>query len=186
MTRRSTYVALLRGINVSGHNTVPMAELRAHCAALGWLDVRSYIQSGNLVFTAAGPAAGLERDLERALQDRFGLSVPVIIRTRDAWSGYVAGNPFRDAIGIDAHRTMLVLSKQPPRDGALEALHQRAVGGEAVAEGGGCLWIHYPAGAGASKLAPGRLDRLLGSPVTTRNWRTVLMIDGLAADIAPR
>ena len=73
-------VALLRGINVGGHNKIPMAGLRDLCAGLCWQDVQTYIQSGNLVFTAAAKPAALETDLERAILDRYGFEISVIAR----------------------------------------------------------------------------------------------------------
>jgi uncharacterized protein (DUF1697 family) len=75
---------------------------------------------------------------------------------------------------------MLALSKAPPNPGAVEGLRERAAGGECVAQAGDALWIHYGAGVAGSKLTPALLDRLVGSPVTTRNWRTVLKLGEMA------
>src|SRR4051812_37404015 len=78
-------VALLRAVNVGGRK-LPMAELRALCAGLGWTDVATYIQSGNLVFTAPGKAEAIEEVLETAIEKAFGLDVPVIVRTQAEWA----------------------------------------------------------------------------------------------------
>ena len=75
-----SFIALLRGVNVGGRNPIPMAELRALGSELGWANVQTYIQSGNVVFRTAGPTATLEGELERAIEGRSGLSVPVIVR----------------------------------------------------------------------------------------------------------
>jgi uncharacterized protein (DUF1697 family) len=174
------FIALLRGINVGGHNKVPMAELRALCGELGWADVRSYVQSGNLVFEAAGPPARLEAELERAIERRFGRSIAVVVRAAADWPGYVAGNPFPGASQSAPNAVMLALSKAPPKAGAVEGLRERAAGGERIERVDDALWIHYAGGSARSKLSPGLLDRLVGSPVTTRNWRTVLKLDELA------
>ncbi|MDP9347718.1 MAG: DUF1697 domain-containing protein [Gemmatimonadota bacterium] len=176
----ATFIALLRGINVSGRNQLPMAELRSLCAGLGWGDVRSYIQSGNLVFGADADPASLEAGLEQAISRRFGLSIPVLVRAAADWPGYVAANPFPDASRTEPNLVMLALSKAAPRPGAVEGLRERAAGGEQVAQVGDALWIHYAGGAGRSKLTPALLDRLAGSPVTTRNWRTVLKLAEIA------
>src|SRR3990172_5118808 len=95
--RTSTFIALLRGINITGHNKIPMTELRALAADLGWADPRTYIQSGNLVFRAAGGPADLAAGLEGAIRRQFGLTIPVIVRAAADWSGYVTGNPFPEA-----------------------------------------------------------------------------------------
>lgn len=173
---RNSRIALLRGINVGGHNKVPMAELREVCEALGWEDLQTYIQSGNVVFKSDGGAAALERDLEKAIEDRLGLDIPVIVRTSAEWTRYLESNPFPGASEEDARFVHLVLSKQPPAPGCAEALEKRGEAGERAAIAGGALWIHYAGGAGRSKLTPALLDSLVGSPITGRNWRTVLKI----------
>lgn len=176
---RSTYIALLRGINVGGVK-VPMAELRALCEGdLGWRGVETYIQSGNVIFEAGGEPGTLEDRLERALERRFERAIPVLVRAAADWPGYVASNPFPDATEREPNVVMLALSKRPPRPDAVEALTARAAGGERIALAGGALWIHFASGSARSKLTPSVLDRLAGSPVTTRNWRTVQKLDEL-------
>lgn len=176
MTAAAPAVALLRAINLGSHNPMPMAELRALCESLGWKDVRTWIQSGNVVFLAAGAHARLESKLEAAIRRRFGFDVPVVIRDAPCWAGLVRVNPFPDECETEPNRVMLLLSKEPPLDGAEAAIRERARDGERVARAADALWIHYPAGAGASRITPGLLDRFVGSAVTTRNWRTVLKI----------
>lgn len=181
MSDSSTSIALLRGINVSGRNKIPMAELRALCAEIGWRDVRSYIQSGNLVFAADDAPAQLEAALEAAIAARFGLRIPVIVRAAAAWPGYIAANPFAGESQREPNRVMLCLTKSPPLDDAAARLQERAADGERIAYAGGALWVYYAQGAGRSKLTPALFDRLAGSPVTARNWRTTLTIGDLAA-----
>ena len=182
--RTSAFIALLRGINVGGHNKVPMLELRTLCGDLGWEDVESYIQSGNLVFRAAGRATDLEGVLERAIERRFDLSVPVLVRPAADWPGYVGDNPFPRASKEEPNLVMLALSKKPPRKDAVDRLRERAADGERIQQVGDALWIHYAGGSGRSKLSPSVLDRLAGSPVTTRNWRTVLKLDEMTRSLA--
>src|SRR5687768_16961150 len=100
------FVALLRGINVTGTNKIPMADLRTHCAGLGWRDVETYIQSGNVVFAADGAAAQLEALLEKEIQKRFGLSIPVIVRSAAQWPKLAASNPYREAAETEPNRLM--------------------------------------------------------------------------------
>ncbi len=174
-----TFIALLRGINVGGHNKIPMPELRSICADLGWDDVQSYIQSGNLVFKAGTTPANLEDELERAIERRFGLSIPVIVRAGTDWSAYVKGNPYPQASQSEPNLVMLTFSKAPPKQDAVDGLRERALNNERIVQVGDALWIHYGGGVGKSKLSPALLDRLVGSPVTTRNLRTVLKLDEL-------
>lgn len=173
------FVALPRGINVSGRNKVPMPELREVAERLGLACVQTYIQSGNLLFEADAEAAALEEILEAAIADRFGLSIPVIVRSASEWPHYRASNPFPQAAEAEPNRLMLMLSKSPPVPGAEAAIRERAQGGEQVKLVGDALWVHFPGGSGTSKLSPALIDRLIGSPVTSRNWRTVLKLQDM-------
>lgn len=178
MTR---YLALLRGVNVGGRHQLPMARLCALCRGIGWRDVRHYIQSGNLIFDAAGGPPRLEAALEAAIADEFGWSIPVMVRSAAVWAACVKGNPFSRASAAEPNRVLLALSKTPPRREAAGELQERAGGGERIAQVGDVLWIHYAGGIGVSKLSPAVLDRAIGSPVTTRNWRTVLELHARAS-----
>lgn len=178
-------IALLRGINVGGHNRVPMPELREVCEDLGWSDVQTYIQSGNVIFRAGTPLSGVADSLEQAIMRRFELSIPVIVRDAADWAAYIDGNPFPSASCDEPKLVMLALSKQPPVPGAAELLQQRAAGDERIEQVGDALWIHYAAGVAGTKLSPGLLDRVVGSPVTTRNWRTALKLGELAGQLEP-
>jgi uncharacterized protein (DUF1697 family) len=174
------FIALLRGINVGGNNPVPMAGLREVCQAHGWGGVRTYIQSGNVLFEAGGPPDILEAELELGIRRRFGLAIPVLVRSAADWEGYVRGNPFPVQARAEPNRVMLGISKHPPDAGAVDALRERATAGEGVERAGDVLWFHFPAGPARSRLTPAVLDRLAGSPVTLRNWRTVLKLAELA------
>jgi uncharacterized protein (DUF1697 family) len=175
-----TFIALLRGINVSGRNKIPMADLRSLCAELGWEEVQSYIQSGNLLFKAGDTADMLESALEQAIEQQFGLSIPVIVRPAADWPAYVSDNPYPGASEREPNRVMLALSKSVPKPDAVARLADCTVNGERVTQAGDALWLHYPEGSGRTKLSPAVLDRLVGSPVTMRNWRTVLKLNELA------
>ncbi|MBI5852253.1 MAG: DUF1697 domain-containing protein [Planctomycetes bacterium] len=177
-TRR--FLALLRGINVGGRNALPMAELRALGEELGWSNLRTYIQSGNLVFAAKRSGRDVERrledELEAGLARRCAWSVPVIVRGASRWTAYVRGNPFAAAAEATPNLVMLGLSKELPSPDAPGVLMDRARDGEQIALVGDALWIHFPGGVARSKLAQALLDRVVGSPVTMRNWNTVRML----------
>ena len=177
MTKKTDrFIVLLRGINVGGRNMIPMADLRALCSKSGMTDVVSYIQSGNLVLSAPGNSASVEAEIERLIERRFKLSVAVIVRRASDWPAYMKGNPFAGESKSEGNRVMLALSKRAPLAGAVEGLQERAANLERVRQAGDALWIHFPEGSGTSKLSPAVFDRLVGSPVTIRNWRTVLKL----------
>jgi uncharacterized protein (DUF1697 family) len=175
----SRWVALLRGINVGGHNKIPMADLRELCKDIGWENVATYIQSGNIVFSAAGSIAALEKELAEAIAGHFGHRIHVIVRPAAAWPLYIRLNPFPEASESEPSRVMLALSKKPIPPNTAENLNQYTTSGESAAQRTDSLWIHYASGSAKSGITPALLDRLAGSPVTTRNWRTVLKINDL-------
>jgi uncharacterized protein (DUF1697 family) len=175
------FIALLRGINVGGRTIVPMAELRVLCAGIGWGDVATYIQSGNVVFEAAEAPAELETALEAALADRFAFAPPVMVRDAGAWARILAANPFPAEAEAEPSRVLVGLAKAKLADGAAAQLQERARAGERVAQAGGALWFHYPNGVGTSKLTPALIDKAAGSPVTGRNWRTMIKLQEMVA-----
>ena len=170
------WIALLRGINVGGRAKVPMAELKALCEDLGWKEVRTFIQSGNVVFDAGGDGERLEAALEDALEKRFGFRPAVMMRSADAWRAMLAANPFGNEAEEAPALVHVGVSKAPPAAGAAASLESRGKAGERVREAGGVLWFHFPDGAGRSKLTPALIDKAAGSPVTARNWRTALAL----------
>lgn len=172
-------VALLRGINVGGHRKVPMAELRACCDAIGWRDVRTYIQSGNVVFRAAGEASALAGALESTLEARFGFAVPVVVRRAAAWRRLARGGVFPDAEDARPKLVHVGLAAIAPPRGAPAALERYCTAGERVVVRAGALWIDYAGGAARSKLTPTVVDRVVGATVTMRNVNTVAAITAL-------
>ena len=181
---RTIFVALLRGINVGGHNKIPMAELRLLCAEMGMGDVQTYIQSGNLVFSSAKPAAALENALEQSIERRFGHKISVIVRRAGDWAVYVESNPFPEIGKREPNLLALGLAKAALNSQAIKGLRERAANGEQLAQTGEALWVHFPKGVATSKLSPNLMARLVGSPVTLRNWRTVLRLQGMAQQLS--
>jgi uncharacterized protein (DUF1697 family) len=168
MTR---FVALLRAVNVGGR-ALPMAALRELCTGLGWEEVQTYIQSGNVVFEAKGKADALETALEKAIAARFGFEAPAMIRTASEWYILLAANPFPKESEAEPNRVFLGVPKGALAAGAADRIADKAAAGERVKAAAGALWFHYPEGAGTSKLTPALIDRAAGCPVTARNWRT--------------
>ena len=169
-------LALLRAVNVGGRK-VPMAQLRDLCAGLGWQDVATYIQSGNLLFEAPGTDSALEKTLERAIEVEFGLDVPVIVRSAAEWAKLAASYPFEKTARDAPNRLQLLVSKKPLATDAAEKLRARAQAGEEVEAVAGGLWVHFPEGVARSKLTPSLIDKACGSPATARNYRTVVKLE---------
>ncbi len=174
-------VALLRAVNVGGRK-LPMADFRKQVAELGWENVATYIQSGNVVFDAACSPAEAEAALEALISKHHGYAAPAIVRTRDQWAHYPPGNPFPEVARETPGYLLMLLSKQPPRADAAEAIQARGLAGERAKQAGDALWIHFPEGSGQSKLTPAFIDKAIGSTATSRNYRTICtlldMLDG--------
>lgn len=170
------YVALLRGINVTGKNMIAMNELRALAESMGLLQVRTYIQSGNLLFESTLRPQKLEQDLETTIAQQFGLLVPVIVRSRTQWLKYALSSPYKDAASDRPSTLLLGLCKDEVPHNVASELAARGQQGERVTHFKDGLWLDFPAGSGRSKITAALLDRVCGAPVTTRNFNTVLKI----------
>ena len=167
------YVSLLRGINVGGHRKIPMAELRRTYEALGFSPVKSYIQSGNVVFGGgAASAASVARRIHEAIETTFGFAVPVILRTADEMEAVVRGNPFQTG-GADPTKLHVTFLAAAPSDQAASEFAAYRVGPDELRLIGREAYLHCPEGLARTKLTPAFLERALGSVSTTRNWRTV-------------
>ena len=176
------HLALLRGINVGGHKLVSMADLRDLLTQLGLADVRSLLQSGNIVFGANGrTATQLERLLEAEAEKRLGLHTDFFVRTAKEWKDVVAHNPFSKEAARDPGHLLVMFLKDPPSAVGVKALQAAITGPEVVRAGGKHLYIVYPAGIGRSRLTNAVIDKQLGTRGTGRNWNTVLKLDALAA-----
>jgi len=170
------YVGLLRGINVGGKNPVPMADLRALIESLGFSDVRTLIQSGNVTFWAPSPVR--PATIEAALADRFGFYIPVVLRTVPALARVLGANPFPATEPTRLHVGFMATA--PPArvvDGLDASVHLP----EEFAIRGCDVYLHLPGGMGRAKL-PAYLDRQLGIPTTIRNWNTVTKLAEVAGD----
>ncbi len=178
----TVYVALLRSVNVGGHANVGMAALRDMLSGAGFREPRSLIQSGNLVFRAGERCgARLERLLEEEAEKRLGLRTDAFVRTQREWEQLIAANPFRAESESDPSRLQLVLLKDAPQAGRLEALQGAVQGREIVRGEGKHAYIVYPDGIGASRLTHVLLEKTLGVRGTGRNWNTVRRLAALAA-----
>ena len=172
-------IALLRGINLGSTRRVAMADLRDLLTGLGLADVRTLLQSGNAVFTSAKQPATLERDIERAIADRLGLEVPIVVRTRDELAAVVDLDPLGGVADEPKLYQGTFLSGAPDPEGvaALEALDAAP---ERVEVHGREVYAWHAGGIQRSKLARLIGDKQLGVTCTARNWNTVTKLLELA------
>jgi len=169
-----TYIALLRGINVSGQKKIKMAELRALLAGLGFERVQTYIQSGNIVLEApARPAAELSAEIAGKIKAVYGFEVPVLALEAEELRAAAAANPFSEAAAADPRGVLLTFLAQSPDPERVEALRKQDFSPERFLLQGRCVYLHCPNGYGRARLNNNFLERQLQSPATTRNWKTV-------------
>lgn len=177
------WIGLVRGINVGGRNQLPMAGLIAAFEAAGCTDVRTYIQSGNVVFECdADMAANVAHEVAELIEHRFGLTVPVVIRSADAFRDAVAANPFLGKEADPAHLAVGFLATSPSSSdiASLDAQRSDVDSFEVL---GSEVYLHMPGGAARSKLTTAYFDRALDTTMTVRNWRTVnKLVEMLAQD----
>lgn len=174
----STYVALIRGINVGRHRRVSMADLRDVFAAIGADDVVTHLQSGNVVFDSPSGARKLVSAIEREIGARLDLDVSVLLRTPVELSRIVAGNPF--ATETDHKKLHVAFLEAPPSRGRVGALDPKRVAPDEFRVAGRHVYLHYPTGYGRSKLTNDYLEKQLSVRATMRNWKTVTALAGLA------
>lgn len=171
-TRSSPHLALLRGINLAGKNKLGMADLRAVFEDLGCADVRTHIQSGNVLFRAGAPLAKrVGAAASRELAARFGLEVPVVTRSRAQMRAVRDGNPFRP--GTPEKALHVVFLADRPGAARARALDPERSPGDAFQVRGAEVYLSCPRGIGRSKLTTAWFDRQLQTVSTIRNWNTV-------------
>jgi uncharacterized protein (DUF1697 family) len=177
------YIALLRAVNVAGHQPVVMADLRGLLSALRFTDGRTLLASGNLVFRGdARRTADVERLLEAECATRLGLRTAFIVRTAEEWARAVAGNPFREEARRDPAHLVLMALKDAPGAQRVRALQFSIAGPEIVRGHGKHIYIVYPDGIGRSRLTTKLIEETLGTRGTGRNWNTVLKLAALASE----
>jgi uncharacterized protein (DUF1697 family) len=171
--RSNVYVALLRGINVGGKNKLPMKDLGTVFADLGCEMIQTYIQTGNIIFDARPPLARRVPGLvSAALLERFGLQVPVIVRTAEQLNRILRDNPYvrKGANSKALHVSFLADRPDAERTAALDP--QRSPGDEFVVRGSE-IYLHCPNGLARTKLTNAYFDSRLATTSTMRNWNTV-------------
>lgn len=176
----TVFAALLRAINVGGTSIIRMADLKALCEDIGFGDVRTLLQSGNVVFTATGSDEAVAKKLAAAIEKNHGFRPAIVIRTTGELADAIARNPFPGAAKSEPNRLLVSFLAGPPVKDAAERLAAVKVDKEKLHLSGRELFVHYAdGGMGTSKVGNAVLERALGAPATARNWNTVTKLQAM-------
>ena len=179
--REETYIALLRGINVGG-KVLKMADLMEAVAGLGFGDVRTYLQSGNMVFKAARASnAELAGRIASRILSHKAMDVKIMVRSIHEWDRVISGNPYAQAEEKPKTVHAFILDDQPGED-RIAILRAKDAGSEEWTIAGDALYLHTPDGFGKSVLG-NLIERTLKVPMTARNWNTVKALKELAGNL---
>lgn len=170
----SKIASLLRGINVSGHRKLPMKELKALYEGLGFKDIQTYIQSGNVVFDPGkNTLKSIPAKIEKAIFDNYGYDVPVIVCSPEQWQEVMDNNPFLEEKGIDVDQLYVSLLDAAPAKGLAEKIDAGAYLPDRFIISGTTIYQYFPNGYGRTKLTNTFFENKLKVKATTRNWRTM-------------
>ena len=177
-----TYIALLRGINVGGHRLIKMAHLKVLFEALGFGAVRTYIQSGNVIFQAdeAEHEQPLRQRIEQEIVAVFGFSVVVALRTGDELARVIMNSPFAPDALLEGERLYVALLAETPALPCVERLLASQTAPDEFHVLGREVYLLYRQNMRATQLTNTLLESRLGVPATTRNWRTLTTLAAMS------
>lgn len=171
-----TFVSILRGINVGGHRKIKMADLRKMYEDMGFKNVKSYIQSGNVIFQSESvEIAQLENDLEKAILQHFGFEVPVIVRRKHEWERVIRENPFLSGDHSIEDLSVTFLSKTPHPD-LLSQLRSRETENDQIEVIDDHAYMKIMGPYHKTPLSNQWIEKTLKVKATTRNWKGILKI----------
>jgi uncharacterized protein (DUF1697 family) len=168
----NTYIALLRGINVSGHKKIKMTDLKALFEELGFSNVRTYIQSGNVVFES-NSVTDLESKIAGKIREQYGFEVSVICRTAAEIESVINRNPYAEMVDFAPEKLYLTFLAEVPQPDKLEAIKAFTFEPEQYTISGQEVYVYCQNGYGNTKLENLFFEKKLKVTATTRNWRTV-------------
>jgi uncharacterized protein (DUF1697 family) len=178
-----TYIALLRGINLGGHKIVRMEQLRKAFADLGFEDVKTYIQSGNVVFKSSRQSCeSLAKRIEEKVLRQFGFPVPVVVKTADEIGEVIKNNPLLKEKGIDVSKLHVTFLSCAPEKISFKTLDAIATAPDQFRCSSQAIYLHCPNGYHETKLGNNVLGKMLKVGTTTRNWKTVNQLYEMSLD----
>jgi uncharacterized protein (DUF1697 family) len=170
----SVYVSMLRGINVGGQKQIRMESLRGIYEDLGLIRVRTYVQSGNVVFESTEPnKTVLAKLIESHIEQISGYNIPIFIRQTDELKRILAGNPFINDRDVDTRKLHVTFLYHVPSEPWWSEMASPRDTTDEFARSEMAIYLFCPNGYAKTKLSNGFFERRLGMPVTTRNWNTV-------------
>ena len=177
----NTFISLLRGINVSGKNSIKMDALKNSFEQLGFQNVKTYIQSGNIIFShKKEDPQKLATRIKAQIQNDFSLDVPVQVFNSDKLKQIVSANPFAKDSSKDSSFMHVTLLDTAPEKVDLTAIESKKADGEEIIISGDVVYLYCPSGYGRTKLNNNFLENKLKVSATTRNWKTTLKLLELA------
>ncbi len=178
-----TYIAILRGINVSGHRIIKMADLKLMFEELKFKNIHTYIQSGNVVFQAKkSPSEKLQNIIEKKIVELFSFEVPVIVLEYTKLEQIIANNPFRLDHTIDEKMLHVTFLSTIPEKKYSESLPQKSDANDQFVLDGSVIYLYCPNGYGNTKLTNNFFEKILKTSATTRNWKTTLQLLEIATN----
>lgn len=169
-----TYIALLRGINVSGQKKIRMADLKAHLEELGWEGIRTYIQSGNIIFRSHDDDPGLLASaIRQKLKDKYGFDVPTLVLFPEELQRIIENNPFSRDTGAAVNRLYVTFLFSTPGAGPASELQTLKNPNEHFDLQDNYIFLYYPDGYGRAMMNNNAFEKVLKVEATTRNWNTV-------------
>lgn len=176
------YISILRGINVSGQKKIKMADLKALYLSLGFDDVSTYIQSGNVIFSCdESNQLKIKEEIELAIKAAYGFEVPVDVRCVEQFNAVLANLPFEDIdLAQDGTKVMVTFLSGEPEQSNIDAIAQYVKAPEKLIVDGQVAYLHCPNGYGKTKLSNVFLEKKLGVCATTRNLKSVSKLCELA------
>lgn len=174
------YIALLRGINVSGKNIIKMEALKQLCSQLGFLQIQTYIQSGNLIFEAEQKDhLQLASEISAAIAKEYGYHVPTIVLSIETLTSIANNNPYINENKDASFMHITFLGTKPKSDADIQ-IQAKLQADEAYSITPNAVYLYCPSGYGNTKLTNQFLEKQLGAQATTRNWKTIQTLIQLA------
>ena len=179
------YIGMLRGVNVGAHRRIKMEDLRMMGSRLGFQNVQTYVQSGNIVFQTATSErpTPLSKRITGAILHDFGFQVPVIIRTSEEMGRVITGNPFLKEKDIELSKLHVTFLSERPRAGSLKKLETISMGPDRFYPGSNEIYLYCPGGYGVTKLSNAAIEKTLSVEATTRNWKTTNTLFEMASKL---
>jgi uncharacterized protein (DUF1697 family) len=177
-----TFISILRGINVSGQKKILMADLKVLYENLKFKDVRTYIQSGNVIFKSNEPLSDIEfeKKIEDQIFKKYNFHVPVIIRSEDEIRKIIAANPFLKEKNIDPKKLHVTFLSNIPDKENVESIEKMDFSPDKFMISGKEVYLYAPNGYGETKISNTFFEKKLKVKATTRNWNTVNKLSELS------